>query len=95
MACPKIPGHLKERAILDPTFSPDASHALEPDDLHYEVVDHFLKCESVRRFPKDFWTREHAGIIRPLKDQHDQEPHFELLSMMRMYFQMRLAAERK
>lgn len=66
--CPKIAEGVRVRAAQEGRLVGPAD-ADEPTPMHRAVVEHFLECEAIRRFPNDPWVRRHARIIRPIWEQ--------------------------
>lgn len=85
-ACPKIPADVREAELMGQRGALSSRDALDPEDMHYAVVDHFLKCDAVRRFPKDHWTKEFVYLIRGVKNAADNRPMQQLLDKLNVLF---------
>lgn len=86
-ACPKVSRAAKDRGIKD-NVKLTSADALEPDSMHFEVVEQIVKCEAIKwnlGRPVDPWLFEFAADVLEVKDQADRQPHDELLGMLRLY----------
>jgi len=81
-SCPKISRDVKERAIEDGRYLTSAD-ADEPDPVHFQIVYEYLKCDAVGRFPRNYWMKEFAVIIKPIQTVAEQRPLMELMASLR------------
>ena len=82
-SCPKVSDHAKRKAIEEGR-SPTSVDAIEPEQMHFEIVEHFLTCDAVRSFPDDPWTRFFARYLRPVKDEYERRALANLLIPLMM-----------